>query len=119
MSVDFVIISLQNPVSSITEKYIEEIKSRLNSECPHINLEIDTNTNISLPVKQKRYKLEEKNMIFVDDSLASKNQVSVKFFDTFSRTSKCSLDDFVELLKSFEPENDENENNDNGTCKIM
>jgi hypothetical protein len=125
MSIDFVIISLQNPISTITENYIDTIKNRLKTECPHILLQIDINQYPSLQVKQKKYKLQEVNMIFVDDISAENQTINVKFIDINTRKNKYSLDDFIDLLKSFEPENEntnlpnKHTNDEDNTCQIM
>jgi hypothetical protein len=96
MILEFVVI----PYNSKCEEYANSLINMLN-KCKNISVTLDTNYNQSVNSRQNKYKVNEKNIILVDDICIVNNEIIVKYSDKGSRAKRYNKDEFSELLLSF------------------
>jgi hypothetical protein len=106
MSLEFVII----PISKRIEQNAYDIKSKLvNSSKLSVNVEIDLNYELSTNNKLMKWKKKDYNIIIVDEDFIETNTIVVRFSDKGSKSKLINLDDFIELVSSFEDEAEDEE----------
>ena len=108
MSLEFVII----PISKRIEQNAYDIKSKLvNSSKLSVNVEIDLNYELSTNNKLMKWKKKDYNIIIVDEDFIETNTIVVRFSDKGSKPKLINLEDFIELVSSFEDEDDDETEN--------
>jgi hypothetical protein len=106
MSLEFVII----PISKRIEQNAYDIKSKLvNSSKLSVNVEIDLNYELSTNNKLMKWKKKDYNIIIVDEDFIETNTIVVRFSDKGSKPKLINLDDFIDLVSSFEDEDEDEE----------
>ena len=104
MSLEFVII----PISKRIEQNAYDIKSKLvNSSKLSVNVEIDLNYELSTNNKLMKWKKKDYNIIIVDEDFIETNTIVVRFSDKGSKPKLINLDDFIDLVSSFEDEDED------------
>lgn len=98
----FVVISTK----SNYEEYSEQIASKI-SNVNNCKSEIDTNYSESLSSRMNRYKKLEYNIATIGLSEVEHNTILIHFIG--SRPKTMELDEFIELLESFDNENEDDD----------
>jgi threonyl-tRNA synthetase len=117
MSIDFVII----PASKELEQHAYNIKEKLNDSLFLItNFQIDTNFNVNLNSRINKWKKDEFDIIVLTPEFIENNSIVVRFSDKGSRLTTMDLQEFIDLVSSFEDdEKDEKNEKDDSLCNIM
>jgi len=115
MSLEFVII----PMTKNFENVAFDIKNKLNNSVKlSVTIEIDTNYNNSLQNRITKWKKQEYDIITIDQDFIETNSIVIRFSDKGSKAKTMELEEFIELVSSFEEDEnnnsgiDENKNND-------
>jgi threonyl-tRNA synthetase len=99
MSLEFVII----PSSKEHEKYADEVVNKIkNVYQKHIEINIDTNYNLSLNSRMVFYRKDDKDIIVVNHNYLETRCLLIRFSEKGSRITSMYIDDFIELIASFE-----------------
>ncbi len=96
MSVEFIII----PVDPEAETYANTIKSHITSI---INNEVMIDTNFSSPLTKKliKYKKKHYNIITITNESVKDQTLNIRYGEKGLKPEMLSLDDFIELIKSY------------------
>ena len=123
MSLEFVII----PLSPNFEQSAYDIKTKLisYSKLP-VTVDFDLDYNLTPATKIMKWKKKDYDIITIDQDFLETNSVIVRFSDKGSKPKPMELDEFLDLVASFEHD-DEIKHNDNTTsednnddgCSIM
>lgn len=107
MSVEFVIIPVTQQFES--DSYI--IKSKIiDSLNINVNIEIDQNYSSSLSSRINKWKKEDYDIIVIEQDYIETKSIIVRFSDKGSKPQVMELEEFIELIASFEDEPQEEEN---------
>ena len=125
MSLEFVII----PVTHHFENVAHDIKEKLQSSVKlSILIEIDSNYNSSLTSRISKWRKNIYDIITIDQDFIETNNIIVRFSDKGSKATVMQLEEFIDLVSSFEEDEiktnneiDKNNENDNDgfNCFIM
>ena len=114
MSLEFVII----PISEQFEKNAYDIKSKLITTVNiSVTVEIDLDYDVSLNNKIMKWKKKDYDIIIIDHEFIESNRVIIRFSDFRSRPKTMELDEFIDLVASFE-HNDSQEKLDDSQEKL-
>lgn len=126
MSLDFAIIPLTNDVISAAYEIKTKLKDNIDLE---INIMIDTNYSTLLSSRINKWKKQSYDIITIDQDYNESHSIVVIFADKGSRGKRMDVDEFIELVSSFEDDNghftnsdtiiDESDTNQEGGCIIM
>lgn len=126
MSLDFAIIPLTNDVISAAYDIETKLKDNIDLE---INIMIDTNYSTLLSSRINKWKKQSYDIITIDQDYNESHSIVVIFADKGSRGKRMDVDEFIELVSSFEDDNghftnsdniiDESDTNQEGGCIIM
>lgn len=126
MSLDFAIIPLTNDVISAAYDIETKLKDNIDLE---INIMIDTNYSTLLSSRINKWKKQSYDIITIDQDYNESHSIVVIFADKGSRGKRMDVDEFIELVSSFEDDNghftnsdniiDEPDTNQEGGCIIM
>ncbi len=96
MSVEFIII----PVDPEAESYANTIKSHITSI---INNDVMIDTNYSSPLTKKliKYKKKHYNIITITGESVKDQTLNIRYGEKGLKPEMLSLDDFIELIKSY------------------
>jgi hypothetical protein len=126
MVLEFVIV----PYATKYEDYANDIEAMMRHNInAGIVVDFDKNYDESLSSRINKWKKKEYHIITVDEEYAENSYIKVRFYDKGSKTEKMTLLDFIDLVSSFE-DDDETKNksdikdksdDDNGplNCIIM
>jgi threonyl-tRNA synthetase len=125
MSLEFVII----PASKDLEQVAFDIKSKLTS-CSKLPVTVDFDFDYSVSSVNKilKWKKKEYDIIVINEDFLETNRVVVRFSDKGSKQKTMELDEFIDLVASFDDDNDDTEksndvvtieDNSEGGCSIM
>jgi hypothetical protein len=107
MSIEFVIIPVTDQFES--DSYI--IKSKIiDSLNINVNIEIDQNYSSSLSSRINKWKKEDYDIIVIEQDYIETKSIIVRFSDKGSKPQVMELEEFIELIASFEDEPQEEEN---------
>lgn len=117
MSIEFVIIPVTNHFESdsyyIKSKLIDSLACNIN-----INIDIDQNYSDSLASRINKWKKKDYDIIVIEQDYIETKSIIVQFSEKNSKPQVMELEEFIELVASFEEEPDianiyvENYNND-------
>lgn len=117
MSIEFVIIPVTNHFESdsyvIKSKLIDSLTCNIN-----INIDIDQNYSDSLASRINKWKKKDYDIIVIEQDYIETKSIIVQFSEKNSKPQVMELEEFIELVASFEEEPDianiyvENYNND-------
>jgi hypothetical protein len=96
MSLEFIII----PIDPECGSYASEIKSAIEGVVPS-NIVIDVDYNLSLTKKLLKYKKTGTDIITLVPESINKRILTVRYGDKGSKPETISLEDFIELVKSY------------------
>jgi threonyl-tRNA synthetase len=115
MSLEFVIIpinkNLQDVALEIKDKLINSIKLSL-------IVEIDNSYSNSMQNRISRWKKLDYDIITVDQEYIETNVIVIRFSDKGTKPQPMELEEFIDLVSSFQEDNEptkNNSNNDNDT----
>jgi len=101
MSIEFVII----PVVQEFEEYAIKIKDKLTSNITiNIHFQIDTSFNLNVNSRINKWKKDDYDIIIINQDCIETNNIIVIFSDKGSRLKSMDLEEFIELVNSFEDE---------------
>ena len=105
MSLDFSII----PITSIfiTTAYAVQTKLKENIKL-QINIDIDTNYDIPFTSRINKWKKKEYNIITIEEDYHETNTIIIRFSDKGTTTQIMEVDEFIDLVSSFENEEEHN-----------
>lgn len=107
MSIEFVILPATQQFES--DSYI--IKSKIiDSLNINVNIEIDQNYSSSLSSRINKWKKEDYDIIVIEQDYIETKSIIVRFSDKGSKPQVMELEEFIELIASFEDEPQEEEN---------
>ena len=123
MALEFVII----PFKKICEDNIDDVENMMKNNIKHnMIIEFDKNYDDSLNSRIKKWKKKEYNIIIIDEDYPETNYLTIRFYDKGSKPEKIKLLNFIDIVSSFEDEeevHDINKNSDDvnqeGGCIIM
>ena len=105
MPVEFAII----PIDRECDEYAMQIKTKI-EEVVSGNIIVDNNYDTPLQKKLIRHKLNCYDIITLTQNNISKNQLTIRYFEKGSRPELLSVDDFIELIKSYYDEETKDNN---------
>jgi hypothetical protein len=124
MSIEFAII----PVVQQFEEQAYVIKNKIQSAVKlNTSIEVDTEYSSPLTSRISIWKKKEYDIITIDQDFIENNSIVVRFSDKGSRPKTMELEEFIDLVVSFEDDEDpqpkdestNDDNNDVGGCTIM
>jgi hypothetical protein len=99
MSLEFAII----PSSENLQQYAHEIESKLKQiKNMDIDIHIDLNYQDSFNSRTNKWKKKECDIIIINEDFLETKYIHVKFSEKKSKTSVMEIDEFIELISSFE-----------------
>jgi len=102
MSIEFAII----PITSTFLSAANDIKLKLEHSIKlEINIVIDTNYDTSFNNRINKWKKQDYDIITIDESYDKSNSIVVRFSDKGSRAQVMQVEEFIELVVSFEDDN--------------
>lgn len=102
MSLSFAIL----PFLRSHNSYAYELKNKIkNNIISYVDVDVDTEYDAPLSLRISGWKRKEYNVITIDDDYINNNTIIVRCFDKGSRPEEYDVDDFVELISSFEDTN--------------
>lgn len=129
MSVEFAII----PVIKSFQIIADQIKDKLN-KLSNINVtsDIDTDYSVSINKRVNKWKTKQYDIIIIDHDYNETNSIIVNFYDKIVKTQVMQIDEFIELVSSFEDDDNKeyelrnieptrngiNNDDDDGFCVI-
>ncbi len=130
MSLDFAIIPVTNDVISAAYDIQTKLKDNVELE---INITIDTSYSTLLSSRINKWKKRSYDIITIDQDYNESHSIVVIFADKSSRGKRMEVNEFIELVSSFEDEDghvkdtntdsdnktDEPDTNQEGGCIIM
>jgi len=105
MPVEFAII----PIDPECDEYAMQIKTKI-EEVVSGNIIVDNNYDTPLQKKLIRHKLNGYDIITLTKTNMSKNELTIRYFEKGSRPELLSVDDFIELIKSYYDEETKDNN---------
>ena len=114
MSLEFVIVPLAETYESDAYDIMNLIKQDVSKE---IEIEIDTNYNTSLNSRLGKYKKQDKDIITVNNDYLETKSIVIRFSGKGSKPTCMYLQDFIDLISSFEYDNSDDEENKTETTK--
>ena len=122
MSLNFTIIPVTSDFLSIAYDIQTKLKDEVTLE---ITITIDTNYTSALSTRINKWKKQSYNVITIDQNYNESNSIDVIFSDKGSRAQVMLVEEFIDLVASFEDDDNKtyNTNSDNtdqdGGCTIM
>ena len=101
MSLKFAII----PINSSFINVAYDIKSKIKNIVKEIS--IDTNYDLSFTSRIQKRKKEDFNIITIDEDYNETKSIVVKYCEKGSRSYSYQVDEFIDLISSFDNENDD------------
>jgi len=113
MSLEFVVI----PSNKIYEDNANDVIAMMRHNIKHnMVIETDKNYDDSLNSRINKWKRKEYDVIIIDEDYPETGYIKVRFCDKGSRPEKMTLLEFIDIVSSFEDEDnklyDENEEED-------
>jgi len=106
MSLDFAII----PTTSNFFSTANEIKSKLtNSIKCQIDVKVDTDTDVKTQARIQTWKKKGFNVVLVDEDYDESHTIIVTFSEKGSRPHPMLVDEFIDIVSSYESDSDTND----------
>jgi hypothetical protein len=103
MSLDFTII----PYNETFIREAHAVQNKLtNITHLHINVIIDTNYHSSFSTRINKWKKQECDIITIDEAYTNSSIIVVRFYDNNSQAKAMHIDEFIDLVSSFEDDSD-------------
>jgi len=122
MSLDFAII----PITSTFLSPAEDIKQKLQNKITlQMNIVIDTNYDTPFNTRINKWKKQEYDIITIDKDYDESHSIVVRFSDKGSRAQSMEIDEFIDLVASYEDEEEKQQDPESaddkqdGGCFIM
>lgn len=113
MALEFVII----PSKQLYEDYADDIVIMMRNNIKReMDIEIDRDYDKSLSSRINEWTDKEYDVINVDENYGETNTIVVRFSDKGSNPEKMELTEFVDLVSSFEDDDDKKETADDETA---
>jgi hypothetical protein len=110
-----------------------EIQNKIkNAAKVHSYILVDTDYDLQLNRRINKWKKQDYDIIIIDEDFNESNCILVRFIDKGSRPQTMEVEEFIQLIASFEDDNDDNkelsadtkdsklsEDNQDGGCIIM
>jgi hypothetical protein len=106
MSLKFAII----PINSSFNNVAYDIKSKIKNIVEEVY--IDTNYNLSFTTRIQKQKKEHFNIITIDQDYNETKSILVKYCEKGSRAHSYEVDEFVDLISSFDNANQDTDEDD-------
>ena len=127
MSLEFVIIPLTSVFITTAQDIQNKLKTAIKTK---ITIQIDTNYDILTRARIQKWKKQQFNVITIDNDYNQANTISVLFSEKRSRPEVMEVEEFIDLVASFEDKDQHNiyhtrdsddldTDNSNGGCTIM
>jgi threonyl-tRNA synthetase len=125
MSLEFVIITASEDLETVAF----DIKSKLTScsKLP-VTVDFDFDYTVSSVNKILKWKKKDYDIIVINEDFPETNRIIVRFSDKGSKQKTMEIDEFIDLVASFEDDDDSQsspndvitiEENNEGGCSIM
>ncbi len=101
MSLKFAII----PITSSFVNAAYDIKSKINNIVKEVY--IDTNYDLSFTTRIQKQKKNNFNIIIIDEDYNETKSIVVKYCEKGSRSNSYEVDEFIDLISSFDNENED------------
>lgn len=105
MSLDFVIIPITNEFISSAKKVQNKLHESIIAK---IHSQIDTNCDATINNRINKWKKQEFNIVVVDQTFEETNTITIRFSDKRSTPEVMDVDEFIELVASFEDKDQHN-----------
>ena len=123
MSLEFAIIPITDSFISAAYDIQTKLKNNVNVD---LTITIDTNYTTQINSRINKWKKQGYDVVTIDDDYKETKSIVVIFSDKGSRSQVMEVDEFVELVASYEDEEDKTEkdtkssdDNPNGGCIVM
>ena len=108
MSLEFAIIPTTTKLFTIAH----DIKTKLtNNVSFKLNIQIDNDTDTRTQTRIQKWKKQGYNIVFIDEDYNESNSIVVTFSEKGSRAQSMLVDEFIDIVSSYEPNDDDNDNN--------
>ena len=104
MSLKFTIVPITSDFASFAYDIQTKIKDNVELE---ITTNIDTNYKASLNTRINKWRRLSHNVVTIDQNYNQSHTIVVVFSDKGSRAQVMDIDDFIDLLASFEDDDDD------------
>ena len=101
MSLNFAII----PINSLFVNVAYDIKSKIKNFVKEVY--IDTNYDLSFTTRIQKRKKDNFNIITIDEDYNETKSIVVRYCEKGSRSHSYEVDEFIDLISSFDNENDD------------
>jgi threonyl-tRNA synthetase len=125
MSLEFVIITASEDLETVAF----DIKSKLTSSSKlPVTVDFDFDYTVSSVNKILKWKKKDYDIIVINEDFPETNRIIVRFSDKGSKQKTMEIDEFIDLVASFEDDDDSQsspndvvtiEENNEGGCSIM
>ena len=122
MSLEFAIIPITDTFLSAAYTIQSKLKDNVKLE---MSITIDTNYEQSFFSRINKWKKQGYNVVTIDSDFDESNSIVVRIFGKGTRAQSMEVEEFIDLVASFEDEPNNNNsnldssNNDNNSCIIM
>lgn len=109
MSLKFAII----PINSSFTNVAYDIKSKIKNIGKEVFVYIDTNYDLSFTSRIQKRKKDNFNIITIDEDFNETKSIVVKYCEKGSRSHSYEVDEFIDLISSFDNEDEGTDTDDN------
>jgi hypothetical protein len=110
MSLEFAII----PDSTNFISIAHIIKDKLtNNVSFNLDIQIDTDTNTRTQSRIQKWKKQGYNIVLIDEHYNTSNSIVVTFSEKGSRPQSLLVDEFIDIVSSYEPNEDSDDDKQN------
>jgi hypothetical protein len=105
MSLEFAII----PTTTKFFSTAHDIKDKLTNNIRFkLDIQIDTDTDTRTQTRIQKWKKQGYNVVFIDEDYNESNSIIVTFSEKGSRPQSMLVDEFIDIVSSYEPNDDDN-----------
>lgn len=109
MSLEFAIIPITDTFVSAAYTIQSKLKDNVKLE---MYITIDTNYEQSFASRINKWKKKDYDIITIDSDFDESNSIVVRFSDKGSRAQSMEVEEFIDLVSSFEDETNHNNSNE-------
>jgi|LakMenEpi03Aug12_release.lakeMendotaPanAssembly.Ray.scaffolds.fasta_scaffold2015677_1 hypothetical protein len=110
MSLEFAIIPINSTFINTAYDIETKLKENKDNIKLQLNIVIDTNYDIHFTTRINKWKKQVYNIITIDQDYYESNSIIVIFSDKKSTSQTMEIDEFIDLVMSFENEEERNTN---------
>lgn len=115
MSLTFSIIPFERKHNSFALELESKIRNNIVS---YVDINIDTDYDTAFSLRLRKWRLQEYNVIMIDDDYEEKQTIMIRYCDRFNNPETINIEDFIELISCFEMEEGDDKKEEESNCIV-